>query len=293
MKLVKLVHNPGAGDGEYSVEELTSAIESAGFYCSYASTKNLKESPVQTNHFDFIALAGGDGTIRKIAKQLLEEDVPIGLLPTGTANNIAKTLQLPSSAREIIAGWKRGKFKKFDIGVVEGLEEQTFFLEGFGFGVFPLLMDAMKGEDRKLDDPDTKIKTAVEMLREIVKIASPTRCDILIDGKDRSGKFLLAEVMNIRSIGPNLNLSPISDPGDGIFELVLITEDQRDDFIEYLSSKSYGYEKNTSFDVIQGKHIRMAWEGTSLHIDDEKKVLEEPVELNISVRPAALKFLVP
>ncbi len=38
---------------------------------------------------------------------------------------------------------------------------------------------------------------------------------------DHSGRFLLVEVMNSRSIGPNLDLSPQADPGDGQFEIVL------------------------------------------------------------------------
>jgi diacylglycerol kinase (ATP) len=293
MKLVKLLYNPGAGDGEHTGDALASIIESAGFMCSYESTKEIKGNAVRTDHIDLIALAGGDGTIRKIAKQLLEEDVPIGLLPTGTANNIAKTLSIPTDPGTIVRGWQKQNIKHFDIGLIRGLDEETFFLEGFGFGVFPLLMDAMRNEDKKSDEPQKKIKTAVELLIDIVSIASPTRCEITVDGSNYSGKFLLAEVMNIRSIGPNLNLSPFADPGDGKFEVVLITEEQREDFVEYLSSKNNGEEKRITFNIVQGKRIAIQWEGTSLHIDDEKKIIEEPVQLDISIQPGAFKFLVP
>ena len=293
MKLVKLLHNPGAGDGYHSAEELATTIAAGGFHCSYATTKEAKQNGVNPEHVDLVALAGGDGTIRKIAKQLLEEDVPIGLFPMGTANNIARTLQLPTDPAEIVSTWQRGHTKEFDIGVVSGMGERAFFLEGLGFGVFPLLMDAMKSEDKKSDEPKKKIRTAQEMLIEIVGLAAPTRCDLIVDGRNYSGRFLLVEIMNIKSIGPNLNLSPGSDPGDGLFEVVLIAEEQRQDFIEYLSNKTHGREKRVAFNILHGKDISILWEGTSLHIDDEKKVLETPATLNITIQPGAFRFLVP
>jgi diacylglycerol kinase (ATP) len=294
MKFVKLLHNPGAGDREHSGEDLAAIIESAGFECSYASTKKLDKPVVESSHIDLVALAGGDGTIRKIAKELLEEDLPIGLFPMGTANNIAKSLHIPDDPTEIVKGWKKEKIKPFDVGRITGLDEETFFLEGVGFGVFPLLMQAMKGEDKKLsDDPDKRIKTALEHLIGIVQVAATTRCEITVDGTNYSGNFILAEVMNTRSIGPNLNLSPLADPGDGKFEVVLISDDQRETFLDYVSAKTSGTEKKTFFNIIQGSNIDLFWHGTGIHIDDERKYLDEPLALKIQLQPGAFRFLVP
>jgi diacylglycerol kinase (ATP) len=293
MKFVKLLHNPSAGDGDHTVEELVSIIESAGFECSHDSTKTIKNQEIDTRNVDIVALAGGDGTIRKVAKKLLEEHVPIGLFPKGTANNIAKTLGIPDDPAAIVSGWKKNKVKPFDIGRISGMEEETFFLEGFGYGVFPLLMDAMKSEEKKIDDdPEAKLHTALEFLHDIVSIAAAVKCDVTVDGKDYSGNFLLAEVMNTRSIGPNLNLSPLGDPGDGIFEVVLISEANRDKFLNYLESKVEGEEKLTFFTMLKGKQIRIFWHGTNLHIDDERIKLKEPCEVEINLEASAFNFLV-
>lgn len=294
MKFVKLLHNPDAGDRDHSVKELAEIIRSAGFQCSYLSTKKVQEAAADSVTADVVALAGGDGTIRKAAKQLLDEGVPIGLFPMGTANNIARTLSIPDDPKEVVSAWTRNRIKPFDIGRITGLDEQTFFLEGFGFGVFPLLMDAMKAEDKKnIDDPEKKIKIALETLSHILALASATYCEVTVDGRDYFGKFLLAEVMNTRSIGPNLALSPDSDPGDGKFEVVLITEEQRDDFIHYINSKIRGNEKKPFFNIIRGREIAMKWDGTAVHIDDEKKTLDQPATVMIELRPAAFHFLVP
>ncbi len=59
---------------------------------------------------DFIVAAGGDGTIRKITKELLDRKLsektwPIALLPLGTANNIAQTLEINGTSEDIIHSW--------------------------------------------------------------------------------------------------------------------------------------------------------------------------------------------
>lgn len=293
MKFVKLLHNPSAGDGDSSADELAALIESAGFKCHHESTKEITDNDINTDVIDIVALAGGDGTIRKVAKQLMDEKVPIGLFPKGTANNIATTLGISDDPQKVVAAWKKNRVKAFDIGLVSGLGEETFFLESIGYGVFPLLMDAMQGKDKKLaDDPKARIATALELLREIVSMAAAVDCDITVDGKDYSGKFLLAEVMNTQSIGPNLHLSPAGDPGDGKFEIVLIAEKQRDQFMRYLSSKVEGREKPGFFTVLAGSEIEMFWHGTSLHVDDERKLLEKPCQVSIRLEPKAFSFLV-
>src|SRR5687768_16389172 len=96
MKLVHLFHNPGAGNEEHSREELTSLLEANGYECNYISTKE-KGWKRFNDKAGIVVIAGGDGTIRKVVKELLRiqplpKPVFIGILPLGTANNIAKSL---------------------------------------------------------------------------------------------------------------------------------------------------------------------------------------------------------
>jgi diacylglycerol kinase (ATP) len=294
MKFVKLLHNPGAGEGSHSGEDLAAVIESAGFSCQHDSIKTLRDQDLDVDKVDILALAGGDGTIRKAAKQLIEEDLPIGLFPMGTANNIARTLGIHDDPKDVVNGWKDGLIKRYDVGKVTGVGEETFFLEGFGFGVFPMLIEAMKNHKKdESEDPHARLKLAVEMLHEIVQIAPATFCKVTVDGADHSGRFLLIEVMNTRFIGPNLNLSPGADPGDGKFEVVLLMEEHRKDLLHYLMLKAKGVEKSTFFKRLEGTVISFEWEGTSLHVDDEKVTLAKPVKIDIALQKGVFKFLVP
>jgi diacylglycerol kinase family enzyme len=294
MRYAKLLHNPGAGDGEHSMKDLAEIIKSAGFECSYSSTKAWPKPTIKPDELDFLVLAGGDGTVRKIAKELLDENLPIGLLPMGTANNIAKTLGLCGEIDQIIHSWKKRNIKSFDVGRIHGLPKDKFFLEGFGFGVFPVLMVEMEKQGKEsIEDPALKLKAAVELLHEIVQSFEAVDCIIKIDGQDHSGKYLLAEVMNIRSIGPNLILAPGADPGDGKFDVVLIHEEERDQFANYLAAKINGNEIETSFKTIQSRTIEIEWQGTTSHIDDEMITIDAQLPLSIALEKNALQFLVP
>jgi diacylglycerol kinase family enzyme len=294
MKFAKLLHNPEAGDGEHSVNELAAIVKAAGFKCTHDSIKEVDEEEISSDEIDFVVLAGGDGTVRKIAKHLLKENLPIALLPMGTANNIAKTLGLSDDTEEVVHSWSDAVTKGFDVGRVYGLGKRRFFLEGVGFGVFPRLMKEMRKQKKEMtNDPEKKLKTAVQLLHDIVQKYKARKCHIKIDGVDYRGKFLLAEVMNTRSIGPNLNLAPFADPGDGQFEVVLIPEERRNDFLKYLETKTQGNEEITYFHTIRASKVELFWSGRSMHIDDENVKMKKPLKVDIVLQSGALKFLVP
>ncbi|MEX2231843.1 MAG: diacylglycerol kinase family protein [Cyclobacteriaceae bacterium] len=299
MKKATVLHNPEAGEGETSKRELINKIESAGFKCSYSSTKQYRWENIETEDIEFLILAGGDGTVRKVAEELLsrkviEKKLSLALLPLGTANNIAKTLGLDGSTREIIEGWQEGTSKKFDVGMIDGLDEPSFFLEAFGYGLFPKLMQQMKKQKKDdISDPKEKMQAALELLYDLIIEAPVKKCSLKINDIDYSGEFLLVEVMNIRSIGPNLNLAPEADPGDGEFDVVLITENQRKALAEYVRKKMNGKEVQFDFPLLKAKELEILWDGKHAHVDDEYYKIEKPLRIKIEVREGLLEFLLP
>src|SRR5437762_678242 len=157
MKRITLVHNPTAGDEEHSKKELKNLIEENGFECRYLSTKEKDWKEIKSNT-DILMIAGGDGTVRKVTKELLKKKLlehiwPIALLPVGTANNIAKALGVDGSSEEIISSLRHAEPKKFDVGKVTNIEDEEFFLESLGYGIFPYLMKEMKNIETGSDEP--------------------------------------------------------------------------------------------------------------------------------------------
>jgi YegS/Rv2252/BmrU family lipid kinase len=67
-----------------------------------------------------ILVGGGDGTLNAVAEALVETGLPLGILPLGTANDLARTLGLPSDAAAAAAVIAKGRTRRIDLGCVNG-----------------------------------------------------------------------------------------------------------------------------------------------------------------------------
>ncbi|WP_165305003.1 diacylglycerol kinase family protein [Pedobacter sp. SYP-B3415] len=293
MRKAIILHNPNAGDDKHSEENLKKMMRAAGYEASYESLED--DSWVSSADEDkLIVIAGGDGTVRSVVTELLEANagrvLKFAVVPAGTANNIAKTLGAPDSMEEDPARFS--SCQPFDLGRITGVSDQSFFLESFGIGVFPALMKKMsEGEHEEISDPDEKIRRAHELLEEIIADFEPVYCEFDIDGSVHSGKFFMVEIMNIRSIGPNLAINPLADPGDGEFEVVLIPEAQKEKLLDYNRSLLTGEKKSQYFDTCKAKNIKMSFKGNAAHLDDELLEPTESQKITIYVEPHKFEFL--
>lgn len=299
MPVATLFHNPGAGDEQHSKKELLTILEENGFECRYSSTKDKKweKEPVDPAS-DCIVIAGGDGTVRKVIGKLLAQPVldsllPIGIITLGTANNISKTLGIEKEPETVVKSWKESRLQRFDIGRIFNVPKEEFFIESFGYGLFPYLMMEMKKKKKTVEklNPDEKLLFTLKLLRDILDKYETRECNLVIDGKDHSGSYLLAEVMNAKSIGPNLELAANNDPADGVFEVVMIRGDEKEKFSAYLQQRINGDDLPYTYHTIRGKDISISWQGTHVHVDDSIVKLEEGDTVEIKMRPGLLNFM--
>src|SRR5699024_4562749 len=103
----------------------------------------------------------------------------------------------------------------FDIGKVLINEKESHFFESAGFG---LLTDLMKESSRRqksekitFEDRKAKNHFGLGIVKTLLKEKRAAFYHILLDGQDFSGKYLMVEVMNIKSIGPHIGLAPDAD----------------------------------------------------------------------------------
>lgn len=297
LKKAALIHNPEAGKEEYSKEHLLELIESYGFSCEYLSTKEEGYKKLKPD-YDFIIVAGGDGTVRKVVKIMLESkklrEIPLAVLSLGTANNISHTLGLRGKPESVIQNWHHATLKSIDVGVVTTAKSEDFFIEGMGFGLFPSLMREMKkGSKAKELSPPKQVQYANQLFRELIDSYEPKFARIETDGMVVSGKFYLVETMNIRSIGPNLLLAPYANPGDGEFEVVLIAEGDKDKLMSFDKSiKDKTLDERPFFSVIKTRKLKMTIHTDYVHVDDQLIEVEDSYEVNIEMKKGALQVLV-
>lgn len=69
---------------------------------------------------DLVVLGGGDGTLNSAATALIKTGLPLGILPLGTANDLARTLGIPTDLREAAQVIVNGHIRRIDLGEVNG-----------------------------------------------------------------------------------------------------------------------------------------------------------------------------
>jgi diacylglycerol kinase family enzyme len=302
---VTLIHNPDAGSDDLPCgEEPVDLIRRAGHQLVYQSSKDSHWKTALNKPADLIAVAGGDGIVGAVAKLMIGKGTPIAVLPLGTANNIAKTLNLMDvSLAQLINEWSHARRKKFDSGIANGPWGSAHFVEGLGIGLFTDMMtrlDARGNVDlAHLTEPEEKITSVLEMLQARLLTCPEIELHVSVDGRDLSGEYILFEVMNIKSIGPNLFLAPDADPGDGFFDVVCLTRGAQETLDRCLEECKEGNPSPNGLPVRRGKRIHIEWEGTPIHIDDQawpENGANFPPSLtviDITVEPQSLEFLIP
>ncbi|GAB2775070.1 diacylglycerol/lipid kinase family protein [Salinimicrobium soli] len=299
MKKAQILHNPTSGDAEHEKDEIRKIVEKSAEVTAYLSTDRPFWERFVSKDAEIIFVAGGDGTVHKVAKFLLFKDrlpalTPIFLMPYGTANNIAHTLHIPEKIKDprLVSD---AELLPFDVGRVKGAQGMDLFLEGMGFGIFPKLIKEMRGREKEDGTPSEELQHTLKHLVKLVEHYVPGKAEFQFDNNEVEGHFLLAECLNINFIGPNIKLAPHADPGDGQLDLVLIREDKREELISYLKSLIAGTEKPEILKEFTETHrvrkLKMKWSGSDVHVDDDLVEDYKNTFLEVEVDPAQLRFV--
>ena len=298
-----LIHNPGAGDDRQpTAGQIEALMKEAGYKVRYQSIKEDGWSRVLRKSADLVVVAGGDGTVGKVARRLIGSGMPIAVLPLGTANNISKTLGIADlTVTQLIPAWRSARRLTFDAGLAAGPWGERYFIEGVGTGL--LTCSIPETEDNKTiarrHDTGVRVTYAQQIFRERLADCPATEIEVTLDGEDISGRYLLFEVLNMAYIGPNLFLAPDIVRNDGKFEVVLLAEKHRSKLHRHIKDWQEGKPWPSEFGARRGRRLKMKWTGFTVHIDDRlwpaqgKKKPDAPAKIDIEIERKAIGFLVP
>lgn len=133
---IHFILNPASGPEDDHFEEVRAACAA----CRGAVLHELEPGSDVTkivqgsvaDGADLIVAAGGDGTVRSVAEATLPTDLPMGIVPSGSANIFATDLEIPMDPEEAVALFERPSpsIRQVDVARVNG----TLFLVRFGLG---------------------------------------------------------------------------------------------------------------------------------------------------------------
>jgi diacylglycerol kinase (ATP) len=280
---VSLFYNKNAGDG-VPLDHIRDAIEQRGHELVRVVEKRTNVERLLEARPDIVVAAGGDGTVADAARLLARRGIPLAILPLGTANNIAKSVGITVSIEDVIGGWETAGRLPLNLGVAEGVWGRRHFVEAVGGGLIPTAMADIKTRTDEDVPARSKLAGDVRAIREVLLRLEPGEWTIVADGARTTGEFLLVEVLNIRSIGPNLVLSADATSLDGLFRVVMAGEEHREEIARYLQDLLEGRDHPPSLTSQSARQVTL--QGTTdIHVDDE--VLSASADRTVSIRVEA------
>lgn len=220
MRRIALLTHPGAGRGRGARARsvVLPRLRDAGFDVVDLVGRDVDEArhlagAAVADGVEALVACGGDGTVHLALQHVVPAGIPLGVVPAGTGNDLARELGLPTApvaaADRIIAGARR----TLDVARVGDRYVATVVACGFD-ALVAERADAMtwpRGPLRYV------AATAVEL-----RSLAPRRYTLELDGRVRTVEGVLAAVGNTSSFGGGLRITEGAEPDDGLLDVVVV-----------------------------------------------------------------------
>jgi len=237
IKRARLIYNPTSGREEMRrrLPEVLQRLEGYGFETSTHMTigggdATLAAVEACRRGFDLVIAAGGDGTINEVVSGLAEQPVrpPLGVLPLGTTNDLARALGIPRSWDAAIDLIAEGYIRPIDVGQLN----QRYFVNIAGGGSLTELTYEVP----------SKMKTMLGQLAYYMKgfeklpRLRPIRMQVTSDEMSFDEEFMIFLIANSNSVGGFEKLAPDAAIDDGMMDAFFLRRCTLADFIRLASA---------------------------------------------------------
>lgn len=296
MKKMILVYNPVSGDSAFKQElDLVIDIFQEKEYVVelYRTSKDRdiqKYFKNPMNDKDIIVVAGGDGTVNSVVNAMMKEkiNVPLGIIPAGTANDLATYLGMPKGIKECCKIILENNIIKMDVGKVN----EGYFISVVSGG---LLASVSQSTDVKIKNTLGKLAYYLKGLEEIPSFKT---IDIVLESPDykHSGKLLFFLVLNSKFAGGFRKIAPKAEINDGNFDVILFKNSTLPTlaklFLQVLKGEHI-YDPNVVFFQTNELKIQPLADGENIIASDVDGEIGPAFPLEIYNVKEALNIIVP
>lgn len=237
-----------------------------------------------------VLAGGGDGTARAVATALSGTGIPLGLLPLGTGNLLARNLEIPLEATEAIGVAFGGSDRVIDVlDVSLGHGRRTVSLVMCGMGWDAAMMDVSEAVKARMGWAAYAVQAA-RTVRD-----HPLRLRVQVDdGPEHSYLARTCLIANVGKLVGGVSLLPESEPDDGQMEVLVFDPTTAVDY----ARSSWGLLRGNTGDddpsrtVLQGRKVVVTTHrARPRQIDGD--LIEEGHGFIVRLRPDALTVRVP
>jgi diacylglycerol kinase family enzyme len=287
----KLIFNPGSGQPGESPHQLASIISSMQDHQIlpevYTTRPDARiESVVQDaikSGIKLIVVAGGDGTIDSVVGAMVGSDATLGIIPTGTRNNVAFNLGITGDIADSVALLRQGRRLKIDVGRVYCGHTRHWFLEGVALGLISDLYPMADG----IQHGDL---AQVAGLFSTLISATPSSLRINLNGNkyfDTITHMLL--ITNMSFIGPHFQVSPEVSFKDSHLDVFTFSDMSKLNMISYAVLFPRGLVEDAGHQHFRAKHIKIVSEPRVSVIADGVPLGQGSV--SVQVHPRSLRVM--
>lgn len=286
MKKILIFVNPHSRKGAIWGEKVREWAQQQGF----TILNENDGADVQKHIADFkdqavaVIVGGGDGSVNNALPALMASGLPLLLLPLGTANNLARTLGVPTDPEKAFALLTQGTITEIDVGLIN----QIPFVNVIGLGLSTQVNRLSRTSTKRLLGVFAFIWTALKVGLRM----KPFRIFLDCDGKKHSAKTWQISVCNGRNYGSGLTIHQEATLRDEILHGIS-TEVEKwwhaFSLIPALISGRFRAEHDVT--VFKGKVIKIdTHHSMSVDVDGDIKT-HTPAEITVASK--ALKVYVP
>ena len=221
MKKVRFIYNPFSGEGIIlsKIDKIIEMHEERDYQIvpfRISKNKGIKEAlEIVDESYSYILIAGGDGTVDILINAMKEKglNLPIGILPVGTANDFGKFINMPQDIEKACEQILSSKPVKVDIGKIN----ERYFINVASTGLFT---DVSQKTDVALKNTIGKLAYYIKGIEELPNFR---KLKIKLKSKEVNydGEMYLMLIFNGQTAG-NFKLATRSSAMDGFLDVIVI-----------------------------------------------------------------------
>lgn len=240
----RLIVNPTSGPVENPelLTDLAEALQTQGIQAEICTTtpdedgEGLAADAAKAGA-KLVIVAGGDGTIEAVARGLAHTQTMLGIIPLGTRNNIAASLNIPNDLTQAIQTLAEGEHGRFDMGKANN----HYFMEVVGVGLeaslFPCGDEVKEGIKKNYLVALKSIFSGVKTFLQF----SPHRLVLRFDGRRmRRLRTLQVNICNSPRYGVEFALAPEAKMNDGKLDVIYIDNPSKWDHLRHFFTAMRG-----------------------------------------------------
>ncbi len=289
--LNSLSGNDSSREGESRAEGIADAFRTVGIEARVESPEirdfSALMKQVELSHFDAVVAAGGDGTIGTVAGVLAGTSTPLGILPLGTLNHLAKDLKIPFDLKEAVLTIAAGKTREIDVGEVNG----HIFVNNSSIGLYPKAVLRRNQEIIRLGRGkwpamlDASIRVLLRFPLVTLRLETP-------DGSlTRTTPFLF--VGNNRYEMKLLRVGDRPSLERGELCTYLLKHAGRLALLRILLMGLLGIRQEKDFTFILSKEVQVQTRRKRITVSADGQLMTLETPLNYRIRPKALRVFAP